>query len=230
MTSPDAPSTTMRPFLKRTPHALHNVLAPVGPFLHNGVFCVRQHAHVTPASGNASFSRSAPGFAESDENVAERRRPASVVSSDSTDDLSRRRAAEAYTPFKNPIGSYEPPFVVNAFDGVIAPGVNIFVANAYGLIVANVALRSFASSRVILAFAMPRECVVKSLNSPPRASTRARVRVVVVAVNRNARAPCVRRPRECDSNAARESESDSHARPYRARAPRVGLWRAWKYA
>ena len=126
MTSPDAPSTTMRPFLKRTPHALHNVLAPVGPFLHNGVFCVRQHAHVTPASGNASFSRSAPGFAESDENVAERRRPASVVSSDSTDDLSRRRAAEAYTPFKNPIGSYEPPFVVNAFDGVIAPGVNIY--------------------------------------------------------------------------------------------------------
>jgi hypothetical protein len=65
---------------------------------------------------------------------------------------------------------------------------------------------------------MPRECVVKSLNSPPRASTRARVRVVVAVVNRNARAPCVRRPRECDSNAARESESDSHARPYRARA------------
>mmetsp|Transcript_13411 Transcript_13411/g.57153 ORF Transcript_13411/g.57153 Transcript_13411/m.57153 type:complete len:229 (-) Transcript_13411:306-992(-) len=49
------------PLRNRTPHALHSVLGPSGPLRHSGVFCVRQFAHVTPASGAgaAAFAASA---------------------------------------------------------------------------------------------------------------------------------------------------------------------------
>mmetsp|Transcript_7823 Transcript_7823/g.28569 ORF Transcript_7823/g.28569 Transcript_7823/m.28569 type:complete len:209 (-) Transcript_7823:404-1030(-) len=53
------------PSLNRTPHALHSVFGPSGPFLHSGVFCVRQLKHTFPAHGARSPSPlgSGGGFA-----------------------------------------------------------------------------------------------------------------------------------------------------------------------
>jgi len=74
-----------------------------------------------------------------------------------------------------------------------------------------------------LAFAMPRESVVKSLNSTPRAFTRARACVVVVVVNRDARASTARMRFKCGARIRQSRASVSRARASRRALARVEI-------